>query len=94
MLPIRHLVYGEALSLEVEGKHKEMTELLEVKEVQMFIDVGEAVNGFVGHAELSTLKLLLWNIFVFFGLECTGRQSTPRNAKGAPKCGAPIGMNV
>lgn len=64
MLPIRHLVYGEALSLEVEGKHKEMTELLEVKEVQMFIDVGEAVNGFVGHAELSTLYLysLDWNV--------------------------------
>ena len=40
-----------------------MTELLEVKEVQMFIGVAKAVNGFTGHADLSTLKLLLWNIF-------------------------------
>lgn len=55
------LVYGEALSL--GGKHKEMTELLDVYEVQLFIEVGKAVNGFMGHAELSTLKLLLWNIF-------------------------------
>ena len=53
------LVYGDVLGTE----HRTIKQILELREMQVFLLSGKAIGGFNGYATFESLEVLVWNVF-------------------------------